>query len=258
MPGRRSITILPLLRWASQERLTCRIAEPSIHLPVFANQQILTSYHRRRLRLCYLHEGGTMNPILIAVALISCLMALPTGFPAYADSTESVNPTVIGPATSERVVGGQLLATIVSSITPIPQETKMRRNIAQATFCLPQNILGALLYGFLQLTGSVVDTAELNEIKIVVATAPVGVSLGRYILLHQSLVTENIVRHEYGHTMQGYKRGPFFLLFEGLTSFVQAAVSLISHSFADGYFERWPENEANELGGVTQPVVSRD
>jgi len=51
--------------------------------------------------------------------------------------------------------------------------------------------------------------------------------------------------------MQGYKRGPFYLPFEGLVSFVQATISLFSPSFAEGYFDRWPENEANELGGVT-------
>ncbi len=143
------------------------------------------------------------------------------------------------------------LAALVSNIAPLPQQVIMRRRIAQATFCLPQNVLGTLFYGLLQLTGSVVRTAELNEVKVIVSTAPFGVSLGKYIFIHTSLQTENVIRHEYGHTLQGYKHGPFYLLFEGVVSFVQAALSMISPSFADGYYERWPEDEANELGGVT-------
>ena len=126
---------------------------------------------------------------------------------------------------------------------------KVRRSIAQATFCLPQNVLGTLFYGLLQLSGSVVNTAAMNEVTIIVTKARVGVSLGRYILLHESLVTENIVRHEYGHTLQGYKHGPFFLLLEGVVSFVQVTLSMISPTYADGYYDRWPENEASRLGG---------
>jgi hypothetical protein len=91
----------------------------------------------------------------------------------------------------------------------------------------------------------------MNEMKIIVTRTPFGASLGRYIFVSTSLQTENTVRHEYGHTMQGYKHGPFYLPFEGLVSFVQAAISLISPSFASRYFDRWPENEANELSGVT-------
>jgi hypothetical protein len=48
--------------------------------------------------------------------------------------------------------------------------------------------------------------------------------------------------------------GPFYLPFEGLVSFVQATISLISPSFARRYFDRWPENEANELGAATSAV----
>ena len=188
--------------------------------------------------------------ILVAVALTSCLMALPVEFPVHADSTEAVNPLVVDSVPLDAVVEAQDLSMIISNIAPISRETQVRRSIAQATFCLPQTILGTLYYGLLQLTGSVVDTADMNEIKIVVTTAPFGVSLGKYIFIHTSLQTENVIRHEYGHTLQGYKHGPFYLLLEGAVSFVQAAFSIISPSFAEDYFDRWPENEANELGGV--------
>ncbi len=190
--------------------------------------------------------------ILGAVALIPYLMAVLAGtlsLPVYAVSTEAVNPLVMNSAPFDLTMK---LQAIVGSIASISRETRIRRSIAQATFCLPQNILGTLLYGLLQLTGNVVDTAEMNEMTIIVTRTPFGASLGKYIFLGEALQTEYTVRHEYGHTMQGYKHGPFFLLFEGLVSFVQAAVSMISPSFAAGYFDRWPENKANELTGIAR------
>ena len=204
-----------------------------------------------------------MSTVLVTVVLILCtillLMVLPH-LPMHADSTDSVNHSATGSVdrdTSEArstVNTGeeaQDLATIVSNIEPISQETRTRRNIAQATFCFPQNVLGTLYYGLLQLTGNVVNTADMNEMKIIVTRTPFGASLGKYIFVSESLQTESTIRHEYGHTMQGYKHGPFYLLFEGLASFVQAAISLSSPSFVERYYDRWPENEANELGGVT-------
>ena len=207
---------------------------------------------------------------LFAVEFVLCsilLLAGPPSLPVHAgspaDSSDAVNLLVADSAyrdaseapyaaiTAEKA---QDLATIASNIAPVSQETRVRRNIAHASFCLPQNVLGTLYYGLLQLTGNVVGTADMNEMKIIVTRTPFGVSLGRYIFVSTSLQTENTVRHEYGHTMQGYKHGPFYLPFEGLVSFVQAAISLISPSFANRYFDRWPENEANELSGATRVV----
>jgi len=143
------------------------------------------------------------------------------------------------------------LETIGESIPSISAKTKLRRNVAHATFCLPQNVLGILYYGVLQATGSVLYTGEMNEMTIVVTgSLRFGASLGRYIFVPARYLTEAAVRHEYGHTMQGYRHGPFYLVLEGGASFVQAAISTVSPAFAAGYFDRWPENEADKLGGV--------
>ena len=144
------------------------------------------------------------------------------------------------------------LDAIVESIPSIASETRLRRRLAHATFCLPQNVLGILYYGLLRATGGVLGTREMNEITIVVTGNPFGVSLGRYIFVPSFALTEAAVRHEYGHTMQGYRHGPFYLLFEGAVSFIQAAISVVVPSFARGYFDRWPENEADELGGMSE------
>lgn len=187
---------------------------------------------------------------LVAIALIPCWLALVVGLPARAASAETSDPRSVDSAALEPTVELQDLSTIINNFPRVSRENLERRRIAQATFCLPQNVLGTLLYGLLQLTGNVVDTADVNEVTIIVTRPLIGASLGRYIFLGKSVLTENAVRHEYGHTMQGYRHGPFYLLFEGLVSFVQAAFSLITPSFADGYFDRWPENEANVLGGA--------
>jgi len=189
--------------------------------------------------------------MLAATTLIACWLALMLCLPARVALANDTHPLSVDSVRLATTQETQALDEIASSIASLPQKTLVRRRIAQATFCLPQNVLGTLFYGLLQLTGCVANTVELNEVKIIVTTAPIGVSLGRYIFVHTSLQTENAIRHEYGHVLQGYIHGPFYLLFEGAISFTQCALSLLSPSFARDYFERWPENEANELGGVT-------
>jgi hypothetical protein len=166
-----------------------------------------------------------------------------------------VCPATRAASSGQAMAANRDLAAIICAIDPITRDAELRRGIAQATFCLPQNVLGVFFYALLELTGAVVNSARMNETTIVVTRAPVGVSLGRFIFLDESLLSEDVVRHEYGHTLQGYRHGPFYLLFEGAASFIQAAVSLVVPSFGRGYFSRWPENEADALGGVTQPAA---
>ena len=162
-------------------------------------------------------------------------------------------PAVSGSAKTDPELSHQVserLDAIVAGIPTISPETHIRHSLAHATFCLPQNIPKILYYALLQATGGVLGVREMNEMTIVVTRTPAGASLGRYVFVSVPLLSERTVRHEYGHAIQGYRHGPFYLLFEGLTSFVQAAVSIVSPSFAQAYFARWPENEADRLGGV--------
>ncbi len=145
------------------------------------------------------------------------------------------------------------LATILGRIEPISRETALRRTVAQATFCLPQNVLGLLYYGLLALTGNVEAAGTMNEVTVIATRTPFGVSLGRFLFIDREHLTECAVRHEYGHTLQGYIHGPFYLPFEGLTSFAQACLSLLLPSYGVGYSQRWPEDEADRLGGVLRP-----
>ncbi|MFC2099477.1 hypothetical protein ACFLSF_01425 [Candidatus Bipolaricaulota bacterium] len=184
---------------------------------------------------------------MVCVAVLCGLAGFLVGCPCAAAQLDSgsKDQTAAGAEIPER------LDVIIESILAIPAEMKLRRNLAHATFCLPQNLLGILLYGLLQAAGDVLHTQEMNEMTIVVTGVPIGASLGRYIFVPATFLTEAAVRHEYGHTMQGYRHGPFFLLFEGAASSIQAVIATVSPSFAKGYFDRWPENEATQLGGAS-------
>ena len=180
--------------------------------------------------------------------VVALIAALPVGRPCAAAETDPGAASQFADAAQI----AERLDAVVESIPAIPADTRIRRRLAHATFCLPQNVLGILYYGLLQVLGDVLDTREMNEMTIVVTGNPLGASLGRYIFVPAFALTEAAVRHEYGHTMQGYRHGPFYLLFEGAVSFIQAAISVVIPSFARGYFDRWPEDEADELGGVSE------
>ena len=195
-------------------------------------------------------EAATVRRRVCVLALFVLVGGL-AGVPLERPCAAQIDPDPAGRPTNAVQIAERLDA-IVESIPAIPAETRLRRRLAHATFCLPQNVLGILYYGLLQVLGDVLDTWEMNEMTIVVTGNPLGASLGRYIFVPAFALTEDAVRHEYGHTMQGYRHGPFYLLFEGAASFLQAAISVVFPSYARGYFDRWPENEADELGGVSK------
>lgn len=180
----------------------------------------------------------TMAGVLVAVVGSGILPIAPVCAGAPADPGTAMSPSA------------ECLEAIVAGMPSVDVETRGRRNLAHMTFCLPQNVFGVLFYGLLRSIGGVVCAREMNEVTIVVTRGSLGVSLGRYLFVPASFLTETTVRHEYGHTLQGYRHGPFYLLFEGTISFVQAAISLASPAFARDYYDRWPEDEANRLAGV--------
>ena len=199
--------------------------------------------------------GGRGYPLrmkaMVKVALVMLLGTLvcATVVAQSVPAAEDVDLQAVSEADSREQLAATL-AGIVDSIEPISEEVRVRRSLAQAVLCLPQNVLGILYYAVNQLIGSVLCTQEMNEMTVVVTRLPFGASLGRHIFVSEPFLTERIVRHEYGHTMQGYMHGPFYLLLEGTASFVQLVASVLVPSLAPGYYDRWPESEADELGGA--------
>lgn len=83
-----------------------------------------------------------------------------------------------------------------------------------------------------------------------------GVSLGRFILLgkiYESLGTEfamMTVKHEYGHSIQSLIFGPLYLIAIGIPSIVFNILTRLRILSGETYYERYPENWADKLGGV--------
>ena len=90
-----------------------------------------------------------------------------------------------------------------------------------------------------------------------------GVSLGIYILLHEN-DDEPTVRHEWGHSIQSLRWGPLYLLAVGVPSAVfnnlwdrLAHKNWASVQRIKWYYSRYPEKQADKLGGVARPWDSR-
>lgn len=83
-----------------------------------------------------------------------------------------------------------------------------------------------------------------------------GISLGDYILIDETWKNVPFIKeHEYGHTLQSYRLGFFYLFIVGIPSITMNIISQFNKKFGDGeyaknYYNRWPENEADRLAGV--------
>lgn len=83
-----------------------------------------------------------------------------------------------------------------------------------------------------------------------------AVSLGEYILVDKSWLPGNhIIRHEYGHTKQSHMLGPLYLFIVGIPSAFQNKLGRIlakkgNNEYRKNYYNRFPENWADKLGGV--------
>lgn len=84
-----------------------------------------------------------------------------------------------------------------------------------------------------------------------------GVALGEQIVLSWTIysVVPGVVRHEYGHVRQSRLLGPLYLPTVALVSVVMNIISRVllasgRYEFATHYYDRWPENWADRLGGV--------
>lgn len=82
-----------------------------------------------------------------------------------------------------------------------------------------------------------------------------GVSLGKFILLgkiYESFSPEFAmitIKHEYGHSIQSLIFGPFYLIVIGLPSIFFNILTRLKILPGKTYYERYPENWADKLGG---------
>lgn len=118
---------------------------------------------------------------------------------------------------------------------------------------LPQILLGYIIVLFTKH-----NLREVEKIKDItyyyVDGFPGGISLGTIVILngyYLHIANPNIVKHEYGHTVQSKILGWFYLLIIGLPSITWAwlygNIIKITHN---GYYRFYTEKWADKLGKV--------
>jgi len=123
---------------------------------------------------------------------------------------------------------------------------------------LPQNLLGAALYGLERWTGSALDV-DHDRGRIFVESKRSAVSLGLFVFWRRGenrwfVLDEHTRAHEYGHTFQSRWLGPLYLPLIGLPSVARVGYAVLHRELTGrrwtGYFDGYPENWADRLGGV--------
>ncbi|NQZ84417.1 MAG: hypothetical protein HRU03_01745 [Nanoarchaeales archaeon] len=128
------------------------------------------------------------------------------------------------------------------------------RNIILWTWCLPQTLLGILLYIILKLRKDIANVTQHKDITLITTRDTkllIGISLGKFIFINESKLDNELIKHEYGHTLQGYYTGPLYIIIIGIPSVFQAIRLSVDKKFTYKQYENsYPEKWADELGGV--------
>lgn len=113
---------------------------------------------------------------------------------------------------------------------------------------LPQLILGSIV--ILLFHNKIIESEEYKTTCMFwVEGCGFGVCLGPIIILDTKL-HEDSVRHEYGHYRQSMMLGPLYLVVVGLPSLIMNIFARYGIIGPDEYYSRWPEKQADKLGGV--------
>lgn len=132
---------------------------------------------------------------------------------------------------------------------------------------LPQNVLGAALYGAVRATGRC-RGVERDRERLFVEVTGIAVSLGWFVFWsgEHTAPSFHIDRanreHEYGHTFQSRWLGPLYLPVVGVPSVLRNVYSvgyhLVTRRRWQGYFDGFPEDWADRLGGVDRAALKRE
>lgn len=135
------------------------------------------------------------------------------------------------------------------------------------TWELPQSLLGHLLLGWLRRRGRVLGEERRPDGRRLVETPATAVSLGAVVFwsrfgLDRSHPEARLNRaHELGHAVQSRRLGPLYLLTVGVASPARVAYGWwYLRRTGRGwtrYYDAWPEDEADRLGGVVRDPRGR-
>lgn len=124
---------------------------------------------------------------------------------------------------------------------------------------LPQNVLGLMVFAVMKIRKKITKS-ELDAHRLFIETPNTGVSLGWLVFWTPagnrfSHLTNDCRMHEYGHALQSAMLGPLYLLVVGIPSIVRVFYSKWYYKkYGRGwknYFNGFPENWADKLGGIS-------
>mgnify|MGYP003149463111 CR=1 FL=1 len=119
------------------------------------------------------------------------------------------------------------------------------------TWCLPQTLLGFLIFLFYFVTRKFIKSEKYqNSIIFRVKTSFFsGASLGKFTILKNSHKMRTI-KHEYGHFLQSLCFGPLYLLVIGVPSTLRNLWWRVRSLPVEDYYKGYPEKWADKLGQV--------
>jgi hypothetical protein len=125
------------------------------------------------------------------------------------------------------------------------------KNFIKRTWEVPQNILGAIVKKIFKAKYHL----TYNGAKVHTWNIAGGLSLGNYIFIYEPIVDrktgKNMIKHEYGHTIQSKYLGWLYLLVIGLPSLIWAwCFEGYRTKHGKSYYDFYTESWANKLGGV--------
>jgi hypothetical protein len=129
----------------------------------------------------------------------------------------------------------------------------------------PQTVLGALVL-LQRWAFGLVEHIELRDGRILTQTRG-GISLGLFVFCDGRgnrwfYPGSGIREHEYGHTFQSCWFGPLYLLVVGVPSLSRGIYAIAYRELTGrrwrGYFDGWPEKQADRLGKVDRQQIQAD
>jgi len=133
------------------------------------------------------------------------------------------------------------------------------KEILMYVWQLPQHLLARVIWEALWLAKRIIQTEYdctfPGNVFITIRVKSMGVSLGRYIFLDEGYGSIDR-KHERGHSFQSHTWGPLYLLVIGIPSVIGNLWDRIFHKWWSAekrsawYYSRWPEKQADKLGGV--------
>lgn len=121
------------------------------------------------------------------------------------------------------------------------------RKILSYLWELPQNLIGlglSFIYKYDELIPY--GNKQIRYCK----KFPGGISLGNYVFIGTK--KKDIIKHEYGHTIQSKLLGPLYLFIIGIPSIVWASIygTKLVPETKNGYYKFYTEKWADKLGQV--------